>query len=364
MIIYRALQRESMRTAVAIVIVLIALFVFVTFSTLLGRAARGAYADAAVLTLLGLQVLLRLDVLIPLSLYLGLLLTLGRWYRDSEMVVLAACGIGLTQLLRPVLVLALIFSTISAVLAFYINPLADRLIDKTRRETGTRTEASMVTPGTFIDAPGGRVIYSENVDPDGPRFESLFVTRLQADREGVVLARTGRPEESPDRSHDLLVLDDGAAYEGRPGETEYHILTFQRATLRIRPRRASEAPLQISATPTRELLRIPGAEANAELHWRLARPVGVLVMALFALGLAYTDARRGRMTNIFVAILVYFIYSNLVNFGQALLRKDRLAPVLGLWWVHALMLAAAAYLIWCRINNRAVFAPFRRGRSA
>ena len=106
MIIHRALRRETIRTAVAIVTVLIALFVFVTFSTLLGRAARGDYADTAVLTLLGLQVLKRLDLLIPFSLYLGLLLTLGRWYRDNEMTVLAACGVGLPQLVRPLLVLA------------------------------------------------------------------------------------------------------------------------------------------------------------------------------------------------------------------------------------------------------------------
>jgi len=363
MIIHHALQRETIRTAVAIVIVLVALFVFVTFSALLGKAARGDYADTAVLTLLGLQLLKRLDLLIPLSLYLGLLLTLGRWYRDSEMTVLAACGIGLPQLLRPLLVLALVFSAMAAALALYVNPLADRLIEKTRKETGTRTEASMVSPGTFIDAPGGRVIYAEQVDPEGPRFETLFVTRLQADREAVVLAQSGRPAESPDGSHDVLVLEKGSAYEGQPGKTEYHILTFERATLQIRPRRAPEAPLQLSATPTRELLRQPGPAANAEFHWRLARPIGVLVMSLFALGLAYTDARRGRMANIFVAILVYFIYSNMVNFGQTLLRKDQLPPLLGLWWVHGLMLAMAVYLLWCRVNNRPVWAPIRLRRT-
>jgi len=363
MIIYRALRRETARTAVAIIIVLVALFTFVMFSTLLGRAARGDYADTAVLTLLGLQVLKRLDLLIPLSLYLGLLLTLGRWYRDNEMTVLAACGIGLPQLVRPIFTLVLVFATVAAALALYVNPLADRLIEKTRHDSGRRTEASMVNPGTFIDAPGGRVVYAERVDPDGPRFDSVFVTRLQADREGVVLAQSGRPTESPDRSYDLLVLENGTAYEGRAGETEYRIMSFDRATLWVRPRPATEAPLQLTSRPTRDLLRVRSPDTNAEFHWRLARPVGVLVMALFALGLAYTDARRGRMANIFIAILVYFIYSNLTSFGQALLRKDKIPPLLGLWWVHGLMLVAATYLLWCRANNRPLFAPFRLRRS-
>jgi len=39
-----------------------------------------------------------------------ILLTLARWYRDNEMTVLQACGVGIIALVRPVMLLALAFA--------------------------------------------------------------------------------------------------------------------------------------------------------------------------------------------------------------------------------------------------------------
>ena len=90
----------------------------------------------------------------------------------------------------------------------------------------------------------------------------------------------------------------------------------------------------------------------AEWHWRLAKPIIVFVLALYALVLAHTDARRGRLSNLFAAILVYLIYSNLLGLGQTLLKKGQISPLVGLWWLHAGMLLLVAYLLRQRARNR------------
>ena len=92
--------------------------------------------------------------------------------------------------------------------------------------------------------------------------------------------------------------------------------------------------------------------AIAELHWRLAKPIIVFVLALYALVLAHTDARRGRLSNLFAAILVYLIYSNLLGLGQTLLKKDQISPLVGLWWLHVGMVLVAIYLLRQRASNR------------
>jgi len=91
----------------------------------------------------------------------------------------------------------------------------------------------------------------------------------------------------------------------------------------------------------------------------LAKPLHVFILALFALVLAHTDARRGRLANLFGAILVYFIYSNLLGLGQILFKKGQVPNGVGMWWVHAVMLAIALYLFFQRARNRPLLPPLR-----
>lgn len=353
MIIDRAFYRETGKTALAIALVLLVMFVFLSLTVLLGRTARGEQQDSIILSLLAFQAMKRLDLLLPLSLYLGILLTLSRWYRDSEMTVLAACGVGLPQLLRPVLTLASIVAAGVALLAFYLNPLATGWSEQARAEGARRPELSLIVPGVFTEGSAkGRVLYTERMNPETEAFEGVFMSSLDPARPGVVLARTGLPVTEASTGDKFLVLGQGSLYDGTPGQDGYRMVAFDRLTLRLETRKAVEVPVSISAMPTGQLRRESGPLINAEWHWRLARPVSVLVFALFALSLAYTDARRGRLSNLFAAVLVYFIYSNLLGLGQTLLRKDQLPAMVGLWWVHGLLALAAIYLFTRRARNR------------
>jgi len=91
--------------------------------------------------------------------------------------------------------------------------------------------------------------------------------------------------------------------------------------------------------------------ASAELHWRISKPVALLLLTVFALVFAYTEPRRGRYASLFVAIAAYFVYSNLLGVADAMLKRGRVPEDLGLWWVHGLFLALGVYFFWRRANN-------------
>ena len=86
------------------------------------------------------------------------------------------------------------------------------------------------------------------------------------------------------------------------------------------------------------------------------------MLAAFALVLGYTDPRRGRLTNLFAAILVYFIYSNLLGLGQTLIKKGVVPPALGLWWVHVGLALIAFYLFARRSANKPLLSMPARAR--
>ena len=58
--------------------------------------------------------------------------------------------------------------------------------------------------------------------------------------------------------------------------------------------------------------------------------------------LSRTAPRQGKYAKLFVAILIYVIYSNLLGMSQTWVEQGTVPGMLGLWWVHAVLAA----LIW------------------
>jgi lipopolysaccharide export system permease protein len=368
-IINRALLRELTTTTLAVTFIFVALFMVVSLVKILAKAAAGSFPAKFIFTMLGLQTVEILGLMLPLAFYIGLLITLGRWYQDNEMTVLAACGVGLTQLLRPVLLIAAGFAVVVTLLAFYLAPIATRLVAQIKQDDSSRYEAAAITPGVFNEIQSsdkvresgvfeGGVYYVENMGPGG-EMQKVFVATRRLGRQGVVVAKTGREMTDATSGDRFLVLDNGVRYDGAPGQGDYRMIVFERYAIRV------ELPVPVlrhtsfHAMPTLQLLaerdRADSAAlhraASAELHWRLSKPVALLLLTLFALVFAYTQPRRGRYVSLFVAIVAYFLYSNLLGVGDAMLKRGRVPEYLGLWWVHAAFLLLGVYFFWRRANN-------------
>jgi len=362
MIIKRALFREAAQTSLAIIAVLTVLMLFFGLTQTLGLAAMGKRAAQTVFQLVGLETIRALDTLAPLAFFLGILLTVSRWYRDSEIAVLSACGISLVQLLRPVMLLATCFFVLGALNSLYLSPLAVRHMDAIKQQARQRVTVDTIEPGVFRGSKtGGRVFYVEGVDEQHVAFKGVFVSAPVTVQDGipkasVVVAATGRHVADEKTGENLIVLENGTSYEGVPGEADYRIVTFEKYTLRLEPQEAVDAPPPIEGIPTSDLFGTGKGPHNAELQWRVARPVAIFVLAVFALVLAHTDTRKGRSGNVLVAVLVFFIYANLLGVGAGLLKRGELPAVVSLWGVHAGFALLASYLLTRRNQNRPIFA--------
>lgn len=355
-IINRSLLRELTTTTLAVAFVFVALFMVVGLVKILAKAAAGSFPAKFIFTMLGLQTVEIMSFMLPLAFYIGLLITLGRWYQDNEMTVLAACGVGLTQLLRPVLLIASGFAIVVTLLAFYLAPVATRLVAQIKQDDSSRYEAAAITPGVFNEILSsdktreGGVYYIENMGPGG-EMQKVFVATRRLGRQGVVVAKTGRENTDTTSGERFLVLDNGVRYDGAPGQGDYRMIVFERYTVRVELPAPVLRYTSLHATPTRQLLADPDPVASAELHWRLSKPIALLLLSLFALVFAYTEPRRGRYASLFVAIIAYFLYSNLLGVADTMLKRGLLPVELGLWWVHGLFLILGAYLFWRRANN-------------
>ena len=124
MIYQRAAIREFTHTAAGVFVALFAILMTTQLIRLLGQAAGGKIASEAVIALLGFGAISYLPVLLSLTLFVAILMTLSRWYRDSEMVIWLASGIPLTAWIRPVLKFVLPPVIVIAILSLLLAPWA------------------------------------------------------------------------------------------------------------------------------------------------------------------------------------------------------------------------------------------------
>lgn len=370
-IINRALARELTTTTLSVAFIFVALFMVVSLVKILAKAAAGSFPAKLVFTMLGLQTVEVLSLMLPLAFYIGLILTLSRWYRDSEMTVLNACGVSLTQLLRPVLGMAVAFAIVVSLLSFFLAPQASRLIAQVKSDATSRYEVAALTAGVFNEfqrssqAGEGGVYYVEEVDKHG-EMQRVFAAVRHEGRQGVLLAQRGREVVDPGSGDRFLVLEQGVRYDGIPGKGDYRSMTFERYAIRVELPAPVLRSTPFHAMTNRQLLADKSPGITAEWQWRISKPLTLLVLAVFALVFSHTHPRQGRYLSLFIAIVAYFLYSNLLGVGDAMLKRGQFPPVLGLWWVHVLFLGLGLYLFWRRVTNRPLLPSlsFRYRRAA
>ena len=349
MIFERAARREFVQAAVGISVALLAILTSTQLIRLLNDAAGGRVAPEAVLSLLGFAALNFMPVLLSLTLFVAILLSLSRAYRDSEMVVWFSCGLPLTAWIRPVLNFALPVVAAVAVLSALLSPWANYKSAEFKERLSARNDASQISPGTFREAKRGeRVVFVEAVTDDVSQVRNVFVTSMQEGKLGVVMATSGHQEYAANGDR-FMVLERGRRYEVEPGTPVFKIMEFERYALRTEDAQAKPADPSPSRLPLWDLVADSSNSSRGELLWRIGMPVSALILALLAIPLSFVNPRAGRSANMLIAILIYAIYSNLISMSQACVSQGKLPFWLGVWMVHGVMLLPLGALFYRRI---------------
>ena len=360
MIFERAARREFAQAAAGISVALLAILTSTQLIRLLKDAAGGRIAPEAVASLLGFAALNFMPILLSLTLFVSILMTLSRVYRDSEMAVWISCGQPLTAWIRPVLKFALPIVVAIAVLSGFLSPWANYNTAEYKQRLAARSDVSQVSPGAFREAKRGqRVFFVESVADDASRVGNVFVASMQEGKLGVVMSDTGYQEIAPNGDK-FVVLENGRRYEVEPGTPQFKVMEFERYKVRTEDGEAKPSDRSPNRLPITELVLETSKQARGELLWRIGMPVSAIILALLAIPLSYVNPRAGRSANMLIAILVYAIYSNMISVSQAWVAQGKLSFGVGVWLAHAVMLVPLLLLFYKRIVVRM---PWQRRRA-
>lgn len=337
-IFYWSLVREFASSGLLIFSVLMGIVVFTQLIKLLGESVSGGLAVDGVLVMLGFSALSFIPVLLSISLFLSVLLTLSRIYRDSEMVVWFSSGVGLTRFIRPVMAYTIPVVFIIALLSLVLSPWAWSMADEFKRRLNSRDDVASAAPGVFRESKqADRVFFLEEVDAEKKRVQNVFVQSVQNGKDGTMVAKEGYQEISANGDR-FLVLLNGSRYEGVPGQADFKIAEFDRYSIRIEPVELPQNTSNRRAYSTLYLIQHPDTLNQAQLVERISMPLGAFMLALLAIPLSYVNPRAGRSYSMIAAIVLYMFYNNMSTIAVSWVAREKVSMLVGLWGIHLVLL--------------------------
>lgn len=358
MIITRYLTRQVLQATAALTFILLIVVVLGRLLNYLADAAQGELDPAVLALLMSYRIPGFLQLILPLALLIGLLLAYGRMYAESEMTVLAACGIGPGRLLKIALVPTLAVTLLVAGLSLWATPRGVVSMSALIEAQKDLNEFDIMVPGLFQNiSNGARATYTEAIN--GDEMSGVFMHQAEDNR--VIFAESATPTEDT-TGRRFIQFHNGSFTTGQAGTDQFELTTFSEAGFALPKRDLSfgDLVLEEEALSTGALLAASEPVQVAELQWRISLVLLIPVLALLAVPLSRVSPREGRFARVVPALLLYIVYFGLLLAARDWIADGELPPALGLWWIHALF----ALLAWTLSAGRVPQLPAWRKRDA
>lgn len=366
MIIIRYLVRETLKSQLAILFILLLIFFCQKLVRILGAAVDGDIPTNLVLSLLGLGVPEMAQLILPLSLFLGLLMTLGRLYTESEITVMHACGLSKAVLVKAAMILALFTGVVAMVNVMWMGPWSSRHQDEVLADAKANPGMAALAQGQFQQATDGNsVLFIESVN--GSNFKDVFLAQIRPKgnaRPSVVVADSGHLSQRADGSQ-VVTLNTGTRFEGTALLRDFRITDFQDYQAIVGHQTIALDPDDASQMDMRTLWNNDKPNARAELHWRITLVLTVFIMALMVVPLSVVNPRQGRVLSMLPAMLLYLVFFLLQTSLKSNGAKGKIDPMIWMWLVNLIYLGIALLLnVWDTVPMRHLRARFSKKGAA
>ena len=343
MIIRRYIIREIIKPMGLITLVLTVIFASFSSANYLADAAHGLLTANTVLSLTALKTLIGLEALLPTALYLAVIIGLGRLYNDSEMTALAASGFGELQVLKAVAGPVILVAAMVAALTLSIRPWAYGMAYRLEARALATLDIDKLEGGRFYRlGQTDNVLFASRIDRDGNKLEDVFFRSSPETGTQIIRAREAHLSTSGDRP--VMVFVDGQGYGIDDQGSADLVLRFHTLALPLDPG-GGDVGYKRKAVSLRRLAASQNPGDLAEYQWRLSMPVASLVLGLLAVPLSRSRPRHGRFSRLFVAILAFALYYNLLSVARTWVDQGKVPAMPGIWWAHFIPAALLLMLL-------------------
>jgi lipopolysaccharide export system permease protein len=286
------------------------------------------------------------SLILSLSLFLAIIITISQLYKNSEAIVMNSLGLSDKNFLLFIQPLVLLSFVIIFFLTIYAVPWAKQQKNIMEEETKNASEFSFITEGEFeIFKEGDIVFYAseskvQNV-VNQQNMEEIFIYAFDDGNPIIVLASEAKKYIDSKNKSTYLKLKDGVRYQGIPSNENVKILDFNEYDLEIvsgELQKSLATHTKIEGKSTLDLIKEGGRYANAEFQWRVSQPITVLILSVIGVFLGKASPRGGKGVNLLIGVVFFMLYYNGLLIAKSSIELGEIDPIIGLWGVHLFML--------------------------
>ncbi|MEA3362764.1 MAG: LPS export ABC transporter permease LptF [Thermodesulfobacteriota bacterium] len=344
---------------------LLSLLIF-TFVLLMGKIPRLAelvinkgVPAAEILQLFSYLLPTFFSVTLPLSFLLGILLAFGRFSADSEFIALKASGISLYNLVKPVFLLAILFSILTAWITISIEPASKTAFRSKLFQIASSSASISIKPGVFNDEFKGIVLYTRGMDENRGIMQDVFISdEREGETPATITAQQGRFISDPNQYSLTLRLSDGNIHRRPIGENRatYQIISFTNYDInldvgnQLSGKQRHRSRSELSWTELNSAIDKAGNDRSkfhlqVEKHERVVIAFAPLVLVLIGVPLGLQSQRSGKGAGFALALVVFLVYYVLLSLAGTLADKGLLPAALILWLPNICFLFGGAWFL-------------------
>tara|TARA_Y100000590_G_scaffold169037_1_gene193486 strand:+ start:171920 stop:172897 length:978 start_codon:yes stop_codon:yes gene_type:complete len=280
--------------------------------------------------------------IIPVSLFFGIILSLGKLYNNNEMAVIFSSGVSPNDIARILASVILPVSLIVALFTLYLTPIASEYRYKLEHRLKNEERVDNIKPGKFnTSASGTSTFFVEKLTNN--LMEGVFINLIkdQYTQETVETSKTAKYSiDNKDRK--FIVLNNGSIHE-MVGNNEIRITRYREHAIQL----SQELPDYINsrsiAKSTYNLFFSTRIEDKAELQARLFLPLAAMILGFIAIPLSYSAPKKGKYDKIFLAAIFYFLYFVSISIAKKMYILGYTPSIFGIWWIHIIVLLLLLY---------------------
>jgi len=342
----RYIHREILDKVAWIIGILVLILASNRFVEYLADAAAGKLPGDLIAEMLIMKLTAMLPRILPIAVFLAVMMAMSRMARDRELTIVSGAGMSQGFQLLAVSHFALLYAVIVAVAAFEVAPWAERRIEDLKQRARIESDISGVSAGQFREFnEGERVVYVQSLSADRQSMEGVFLQVRQQGNLGVLTSDSAHFDATERTGSRYIVFRDGRRYVGTPGSVDYQITEYRHYAVLLEQGTGGGATATMETLPTATLFGSKLPKHRAELQWRLSYVLAALLLPLLAVAMNRFGGGEHRYSHMFVGVAVYFVYSNLLGISRTLLKRDEIPPLLGLWWVHAVLIFVVVLMV-------------------
>ncbi|CAB9539033.1 hypothetical protein [uncultured Gammaproteobacteria bacterium] len=298
------------------------------------------------LPLIAFNMIRDMPLIVSLSLFLAIILAIGKLYKDSEAIVMNSLGVGdkhfmvfIQPVVLPIFIFVLLLTTL-------VVPWAKQQKNLVISRSEHTPEFDFIKQKEFQEFKGGDIIFYATKVVNGTKdtqkiMEEVFIYTLVGDEPIITLAKKAQKHIDPITNNTYLRLKDGVRYHGFPGNNNKKILNFDLYDLHIIDGKHQQFKLdsiQIESQSMVDLFYSDGFKEAAEFQWRLSQPLSIFILSLLGVLLGKASPRGGKNLGALFGVAIFILYNNALMIAKSALEHGDNSIWGGLWWVHFLML--------------------------